>query len=673
MEKTLKLLLVDDDELDRITVRRALRSAGVDADIDEAADAPRALEMLQQNGYDCIILDYNLPGYSGTKVVQEIRTRASAIPVLILTGQGNEDVAVELMKAGAADYLSKGQLSPERFAQRLFSVIRMQRAENRAQETLRTLAAERELLKGVLEQMLAGVIIAESPTGKLLLSNKQVEEILGHPYHDGSGGPAPYTAYHADGTSYHISEWPLRRSISQHEAVVGEELECVRQDGSRVVLRASSAPVRGSHGEMVAAVMTLHDITPERRNQEMLREETRLIETLQRIGSSLTSQLDRGKLVAEITKEAIQLTGAEFGAFYYTVTGEDGERYVRHLTTAGAPENALPGANPDTNVGITPMLAHAFHSKGVVRLGDIQADPRFAELARQGGSPALRSYMAVPVVSNSGTMIGGLFFGHSRNNAFSERDERIVVGIAGWASVAMDNARLYEEAQRALQARERVLAVVSHDLRNPLNAISIAAEALLDPSFDADLRTRYIKTIQRGVHRSNRLINDLLDVSRIEAGQLSVDTAAQTVQGLLAQAVHDHEMLAGERSIRLRTDIEANIPRVRADRERILQVLGNLISNALRFTETGGTIDLRAVAAKGAVRLSVADTGAGIPAEALPHVFDRYWQARKQGRGGAGLGLAIAKGIVEAHGGTLLVHSKEGVGTEFSFTLPAAD
>ena len=669
MEKTLKLLLVDDDELDRMAVRRALSSAGVDADIDEAADPPGALELVRQNSYDCIILDYNLPGYSGANVVQDLRAEAPASPVLILTGQGSEDVAVELMKAGASDYLSKGQLSPERFAQRLFSVVRVQRAENRAHDTLRKLAAERELLKGVLEQMLAGVIIAESPMGELLLSNKQVEEILGHPYHDDSTEPAPYTAYHADGTPYDASEWPLHRSTSRHDVVVGEELECERQDGSRVVLRASSAPVHGSHGEVVAAVMTLHDITQERRNQETLREEARLIETLQRIGSSLTSQLDRGKLVDEITKEATQLAGAEFGVFYYTVSDEDGERYIRHLTATSEHRGAL----LDTKVGITPILAQAFHSQGVVRLDDIQADPRFAALAQQDGSPALRSYMAVPVVSNSGSIIGGLFFGHSKRGAFSQRDERIVVGIAGWASVAMDNARLYEEAQRALQARERVLAVVSHDLRNPLNAISIAAEALLDPSFDEDLRHRYVKTIQRGVHRSNRLINDLLDVSRIEAGKLSVDPSTQTVQGLLAQAIHDHEMLAQERSIQLRTDIGMDIPRVRADRERILQVLGNLISNALRFTDIDGTIELRAVAVDGAVRISVSDTGAGIPADALPHVFDRYWQAKKQGRGGAGLGLAIAKGIIEAHGSPLLVRSEEGVGTEFSFTLPAVE
>lgn len=411
------------------------------------------------------------------------------------------------------------------------------------------------------------------------------------------------------------------------------------------------------------------------RSQETLREETRLIETLHRIGSSGISQLDRDTLIDEITKEATLLTGAEFGVFYYlSISNEGEERYLRPteftLPPGGHDRAPPPPSPPPSEAEITPLLAQTFPPKGVVRLADIQIDARFVE---GDGASTMHSYMAVPVTTTSGTMIGGLFFGHSQKDVFSEHDERIVVGIAGWASVAMDNARLYEEAQWALQTRERMLAVVSHDLRNPLNAISIAAEALLDPNVDHEARTRYVKTIQRGVQRSNRLINDLLDVVRIEAGELAVEPVTQTVKGLLSQALHDHEMQAEGKKIQLRIDVDPTMPRVRADRERVLQVLGNLISNALRFTDPGGSIEMRAQAEQDRVRMIVADTGCGIAADALPHVFDRYWQARAQGRGGAGLGLAIAKGIVEAHDGTMAVHSEEGVGTEFSFTLPIAD
>jgi signal transduction histidine kinase len=175
------------------------------------------------------------------------------------------------------------------------------------------------------------------------------------------------------------------------------------------------------------------------------------------------------------------------------------------------------------------------------------------------------------------------------------------------------------------------------------------------------------------VRRSDRLIRDLLDVSKIEAGKLSVEPTAHSVEGLLEQAVRDHEVLAEERELTLRVQpMPDGMPKVIADRTRIIQVLGNLIGNAIRFTEAGGTIDLEAEHHDSVVHIRVSDTGSGIPVETLPHIFNRYWQARQQRRAGAGLGLAIAKGIVEAHSGTIWVTSEQGVGTTFTFTLPIA-
>jgi signal transduction histidine kinase len=457
--------------------------------------------------------------------------------------------------------------------------------------------------------------------------------------------------------------------VAHGEVVEIEELECERPDGSRVFLHASSAPVRDSQGRILAAVMNLHDVTRARHTEEALREEARLIETLHWFGSALTSQLDQTKLVDAITREATRLTNAEFGVFYYSATSEQGETYVKH-SSQGIEDDELSHL---PSGGITPLLAQTFRASGIVREGDITRDPRFGALERDPQEPTLRSYMAVPVKSASGQAIGGLFFGHSRAGAFGEREERLVAGIAAWAAVAMDNARLYQEAQRALHVRDEVLAVVSHDLRNPLNAISIAAESMRHMELNAQQRERYAAAIRRGIERCNRLISDLLDASKIEGGKLLVEPSRVTVQKLLEQSGRDHAMMADKRGVSLIVQVAEGVPRVMADAARIRQVLDNLIGNALRFTEPGGRVELRAEPVAGGASIIVADTGTGIPEEDLPQLFDRYWQAKQQHRAGAGLGLYIARGIIAAHNSHISVDSKPGVGTTFRFTLPSAE
>jgi signal transduction histidine kinase len=223
-------------------------------------------------------------------------------------------------------------------------------------------------------------------------------------------------------------------------------------------------------------------------------------------------------------------------------------------------------------------------------------------------------------------------------------------------------------ATRAARARDDVLAVVSHDLRGPLHAIGLATEALRDET--PAQAQRYLASIDRAAGRAERLIHDLLEASAIENGALQIAAHPVDARAIVRQAAADHELVARDSGGQITVHVPEGRTVVSADRDRVLQVLGNLLGNAMKHAR-GSAIDVTVSCEGDDAVIAVRDRGPGIGEAELPHVFDRYWSGRTK-KGGPGLGLAIARGIVEAHGGTLRVSTKSGEGTEFSFTLPLA-
>lgn len=251
----------------------------------------------------------------------------------------------------------------------------------------------------------------------------------------------------------------------------------------------------------------------------------------------------------------------------------------------------------------------------------------------------------------------------------------VLVALAAALVVARLTARqraLAVQASEAVRARDEMLGIVSHDLRSPLHTISLSAEILLAGEVPEEQKLRQIEVIQRALGQMERLIQDLLDVARIEAGRLSVEPKPQEAAELLAEACQTLQPLAAHKSLALECGAPPPLPAVVADRGRVLQAFSNLVGNAIAATEAGGRITLGAEPAGQEVRFWVSDTGAGIPAEHLDRLFEPYWQGRRRGRQGAGLGLFITKGIVQAHGGRIDVQSRPGAGSTFSFTLPVA-
>lgn len=333
------------------------------------------------------------------------------------------------------------------------------------------------------------------------------------------------------------------------------------------------------------------------------------------------------------------------------------EDQERHSAMIGTVRSEVPEA-----------LVRMMHSARPVLVGSASALYEYVTGEPDGEG---RTLVFLPLVSR-GQSIGIAAAVSPSAKPFTAEDLPLFGELARRASLAIDNARLYLESQQAVRAREEVLAIVSHDLRNPLNAVMLGASLLRTSPGVSEEDREQVETMEVSARRMARLIADLLDVTRLEGGKrLPIEPESVEVSELVGEAEELFRAQAAAASVRLEGDVADALPPVRADRHRVMQVLSNLVGNSLKFTPPGGSITLKATLRDDdAVLFTVSDTGPGIPNEHLNDIFSPYWQAKRAERLGAGLGLPIAKGIVEAHGGTIWVESEPGRGTTFYFTLP---
>jgi signal transduction histidine kinase/CheY-like chemotaxis protein len=478
-----------------------------------------------------------------------------------------------------------------------------------------------------------------------------------------------------------------------YETGQNEVLDILELADGRTYERYSKIQMIGTRE--VGRVWSFTDITQRRRAEDALRDESRLLEILNATGTTLSANLDLRPLLQTITDAATQLSGAEFGAFFYNVMDESGDAYQLY-TLSGAPREAFEKLG---HPRATAIFAPTFKDEAIVRCDDVRTDPRYGQWPPHYGVPSghlpVRSYLAVPVVSRSREVLGGLFFGHSSTGVFTARTETLIAGVAAQAAVAIDNARLYEAAQksgeerRALLESERVaraeaerasamkdefLATLSHELRTPLSAILGWAQVLrLRSMTEAELKTG-LETIERNARVQAQLIEDLLDMSRITSGKLRLDM--QTIEPItfVEAAVNTVRPVAEAKGVRLDSVLSSNAGPVSGDAARLQQVVWNLLSNAIKFTPTGGTVQVVLRRIDSQVAISVSDTGIGIKPEFLPHVFDRFRQADASTTrmfGGLGLGLSIVKRLVELQGGSVQASSAgEHRGAIFVVRLP---
>jgi signal transduction histidine kinase len=300
----------------------------------------------------------------------------------------------------------------------------------------------------------------------------------------------------------------------------------------------------------------------------------------------------------------------------------------------------------------------------------VGASTEIRQFAGGGEGKEMGTMIVLPLASR-GQTIGLALAISNEARPFSSNDLPLFAELARRAAISIDNARLYLDSQQAVRAREEVLAIVSHDLRNPLNAITLGSSLLqMSPTISDDDREQ-IDTMEVSAGRMKRLIEDLLDVTRLEGGKrLPIEPAPLAIRDLIEETEELFRAQATVASITMEYSAPDDLPLLFVDRHRIMQVMSNIIGNSMKFTPAGGRIAVSARAEDGHVRITVQDTGPGIPTDDLVAIFSPYWQAKRTERMGAGLGLPIARGIVEAHGGRIWAESEPGDGTTFHFTLP---
>ncbi|MBI2568679.1 MAG: GAF domain-containing protein [Candidatus Schekmanbacteria bacterium] len=399
-------------------------------------------------------------------------------------------------------------------------------------------------------------------------------------------------------------------------------------------------------------------------------------EHLQSLTAALSEPLTAQKVRDVILRQGVATFGAQAAAIYDLVDRGEALELVAHV---GHPLGLMAESRRFLHDARGPVT-------DAVRAGEplflnALATPCECNWESAGSDGGQGWLAAIPFLVDGSRAVGGMCL-HARDpRDFGPEDRELLLAMGRQCGQALERARVFaaerqanELAREAIRAREELLAVVSHDLRSPLSSITLGVsclEELLPECKDGEM-VPVVTALRRSAAGMSRLIEDLLDAARIEAGRLAVTLKAQQVFPVVREAVEAVRLLAEQKALRLEERLAGHSPIARCDYQRLLQALANLLGNAIKFTPASGSVAIGVETVEGEVRFTVADTGPGISEQALPHVFDRYWQAGGSASAGAGLGLYIVKGIVEAHGGRIWVESRLGAGSAFLFTLPPA-
>ena len=534
----------------------------------------------------------------------------------------------------------------------------------RAEEALRFSEAK---FSGIVS-ISADAIITVDQEQRITVFNTGAEKIFGYSREEVLGAPLDLLLPQRlrEGHRGQVAEFGAGRSTARR---MGERLASIlgrRKNGEEFPAEASIANLKV--GETTLLTVVLRDVTERERAERQQR-------VLAEVGVALAASLDYERTLAAVAQIAVR-DCADWCIIDLVETSES----VRRVKVACA--DASNQRLSERLERIPLDRRRPYLTRTVVELRQPVLIPRLApeQVTATAQSPehleALRavrpvSLMSAPLLLRD-QLLGTLTFVSSTpTRIFSPEDLRFALALAERAALAIENARLYQAALRATRSRDQVLGVVAHDLRNPLSNIALHAAAL-QPSPLEPRNQRHREAIERATRRMSRLIQDLLDVTVLETGRLRVERVPLAPGPLITEAVEMQQALALSSSIELRADVPRDLPEILGDSERLLQVFENLIGNALKFTEPGGQVTVGAVPGDSGAVFWVADTGRGMTEEEIPRVFDPFWQASaRSGRLGAGLGLPITRGIVEAHGGRIWVESAAGRGSKFRFSIPA--
>ena len=521
---------------------------------------------------------------------------------------------------------------------------------------------KRGMLAAIVENS-DDAIISKTLNGIITTWNGGAEKIFGYQEREAIGK--------------HISILIPRDRLSEEDVIIEnirngnkvDHFQTVRlhKNGSAIDISLTVSPVKDRHGTIIGASKIARDITAAKKAETAIRHQAAKLKILNTIGKAISEKLDTESILQKVTDATTQITGAAFGAFFYNTINQDGEAYMLY-SLSGAPKEAFENFGMPRN---TAVFHRTFSGEGVLRVDDITKDPRYGQNAPHFGMPEghlpVVSYLAVPVISSSGNIIGGLFFGHPEAGVFLQEHEDIVVSLASQAAVALDNSRLFTEVKELSQKKDEFIALASHELKTPLTSMSGFLQLLERKVIDVN-RPFVAKAITQ-LKKLNALINDLFDISKIQSGKLQFYFEEFDFTGLIKENLEAIREAYTSHEIYFDENVEMILE---GDKMRLEQVLTNLVTNAIKYSPESDRIEVSAKRSETEIQVSVKDYGMGINEENISHIFSQFYRAKDVNRSitGLGLGLYITKEIIERHGGRIWVESEPRMGSTFSFVLP---
>jgi signal transduction histidine kinase len=429
----------------------------------------------------------------------------------------------------------------------------------------------------------------------------------------------------------------------------------------------SGSVLRGHDGASLYYIVQIEDITERKR---MENEQKFLAE----VGAVLASTLDYEETLGNIAQLAVR----DLADFCIVDTLEEAGA-VKHLKVLSRDPSKSWVCDLFMQIPIDQrsLVASVLQNRQTTFIPLLSSE-HYSSLSEQTRrallAADLNSAIAVPLLAG-GRLLGVITFVSSAGfRVYGPADVRLAEELARRAALSIENARLFGEAQRAIKTREDVLAIVSHDLKNPLANIELVVHLFRSLNeIDINKVRQFADKVWTAADEMNALIDDLLDFARIQSGTFSVVKSANRLDAVVTPVLDRMQILAEEKRQTLEVDIPSSLPEIAVDAHRLRQVMSNLLSNAIKFTPREGTIRVSACERHHQILVRVSDTGPGIRHEHLSKIFDRFWRPPGTKQKGSGLGLSIAKGIVQAHGGRIWADSQPGKGSSFFFTLPLAD
>ncbi|WP_207536172.1 ATP-binding protein [Desertivirga arenae] len=530
------------------------------------------------------------------------------------------------------------------------------------------LQSQNKLIKTITDNATSALFLMNDK-GYCTFMNPAAETMFGYSLTEIKSKPLHNLIHHhyPDGREYPREECPLDRALPRNFEMRAHEDLFFRKDGTSLPVLCAASPIF-EDGVPVATVIEVRDISEQKKASALLQAHAERLEILNSIGLSISESLDLQEILQKVTDAVTKLTGADFGAFFYNTINASGEAFLLY-TLSGAPREAFEKLGTPRN---TAVFHPTFAGEGVVRVDDITKDPRYGKNAPNNGMPAghlpVVSYLAVPVISKSGKVIGGLFLGHKEVGVFTDEHEGLVLGVASQAAIALDNAKLYEEIKELSIKKDEFLSIASHELKTPLTSIK-AFNQLMQRTKDSTKLPDFVQKSAEHIGRLEKLINDLLDVSKINAGKMQYNIAPFNFRQIVLDCVESVQHLAPSHEIYVENAVDVEYT---GDRLRLEQVLNNFLINAVKYSPGGEKVVVNSVLQGNNLIVSVQDFGIGIPQDHLDKLFDRYYRVDNTSMRfeGLGLGLFISSEILKRHGGDFWIESEQEKGSTFYFRLP---